>query len=401
MRGETARPFWTLVGIRVAFWLGATVTLLWQPITAPATQLPDLDLPVFRTYDARSELVFNTFSQWDAGWYLSIAQDGYRSEQASAFFPLYPLTVRALAVVTRSPVVAGVLISLVAAGVAAVLLARLARPLLGDEGARDTVLYLALYPLAFVFTAAYPEGLFLALSLGAFLAAMRGQALVAAVLGALAVATRPVGLALLPALAYLLWRRGEEKTAVAARLAPLALLPAALGAYSLYLHSRLGDALAFVHAQGTFWARHTAALGPVGGLWEALAEAYHGTAQVVLHLHRIDEVDRNWPDNIGTLNAVHFALLLAALALTWVAWTRLGPAFGLYSLVYLAIVLSSPADLFPLVSLPRFLLADFPLFLALASLTAGRPRAREIVLVSFAAVGAVAAVGFARHAWIA
>jgi hypothetical protein len=64
-------------------------------------------------------------------------------------------------------------------------------------------------------------------------------------------------------------------------------------------------------------------------------------------------------------------------------------------------VLSAPVEGFPLVSLPRFVLGDFPLFLALASLTAGRPRARDALLWGFAALGAVAAIGFSRGIWIA
>src|SRR5579872_891921 len=31
------------------------------------------------------------WQRWDGGWYTHIAQDGYFSEQATAFFPLYPL----------------------------------------------------------------------------------------------------------------------------------------------------------------------------------------------------------------------------------------------------------------------------------------------------------------------
>ena len=65
------------------------------------------------------------------------------------------------------------------------------------------------------------------------------------------------------------------------------------------------------------------------------------------------------------------------------------------------IALSAPAEGFPLVSLPRFLLGDFPLFLALAAVTLDRPRARDAVLVGFAAVGAAAAVAFSRGIWIA
>jgi hypothetical protein len=92
---------------------------------------------------------------------------------------------------------------------------------------------------------------------------------------------------------------------------------------------------------------------------------------------------------------------VTALWLTVVAWRRLGPAFGLYSAASIALFLSTPADLVPLVSEPRFLLADFPLFLALGGLTERRPRLRLTLLCAFSAVGAVAAVAFSRGAWIA
>jgi hypothetical protein len=54
----------------------------------------------------------------------------------------------------------------------------------------------------------------------------------------------------------------------------------------------------------------------------------------------------------------------------------------------------------PLVSEPRFLIGDFPLFITLAAVSAGRPRLRTFVVVSFAAVGLLAAVGFAHGVWI-
>ena len=93
-------------------------------------------------------------------------------------------------------------------------------------------------------------------------------------------------------------------------------------------------------------------------------------------------------------------MLLAALWLTWIAWRRLGPAFGLYSLATIALVLLSPPKYFPLASFPRYLLGDFPVFLALAGLVRDRPRAREAVLWTFAGVGAVAAVAFSRGVWV-
>ena len=314
--------------------------------------------------------------------------------QTAAFFPVYPAAAHGLAWITGSTLVAGVLISLASGAAAAWGLAEIARPLLGDRGARDAVLYLALFPPAFVLTALYSDGLFLALAVGAFLAALRGRAVTAGVLGGLAVGTRLLGLALLPPLVYLLWR-GRSPRALA-RLAPLALLPAAVGLYALYLDRTVGDPWAFTNAQAD-WDRDASLLGPLAGLWDGFLAAGRG-ARILLDF---PAGGPGHDEQVALWNVSHLAILAGALWLTWVAWRRLGPAYGLYSVATLAIVLSVPATGFPLVSLPRFLLADFPIFLALATLTLDHPRARELTLCSFAALAVVAAAAFARGVWIA
>jgi Mannosyltransferase (PIG-V) len=383
---RVARVF---LAIRVGFWVGAAVTLIWSPIRNPA------DRPPFRAWFALGDTLFNTFAQWDSQWFLHIARHGYDSKQATAFFPLYPLLVRGVAEVVRSDVVAAVLVSLAAGTVAVVVLHKLARPLLAERGATDTVLLVTLYPIAFVFTAAFSDALFLALALGAFLAATQRRPLLAGVLGGLACGTRLVGLALLPALAVLLWDRRRPLA-----LVPLILLPAAVGTYAVYLDHHVGDPWAFMHAQGVFWLRHVHGGGPFTGLWLALRDGYQGAAELARHLPRAPAAPKH-NDQWSSWNVIQLLLLVAAIWLTWIAYRRLGPAYALYSATTLLIVLTSPADVVPLVSLPRFLLADFPLFLALASLCETRPRLRSSVLVGFAAIGGAAAAGFAHHVWIA
>lgn len=381
------KPAATLVAIRVAFWLGAAATLVWAP--APERRL------IGDAYGPLTDFLLRTFSQWDARWFLQIAERGYTEvPQAAAFFPVYPLAARALATVTGSTLVAGVLISLAAGAAAAWALAELARPLLGPRGTRDAVLFLALYPVGFVVTALYSDALFLALAAGAFVAATRGRALAAGIFGGLATGTRLIGLALLPALALLLWRGRDPRSL--ARLAPLLLLPAAVGLYALYLDHALGDPWAFTSAQAD-WNREASLLGPLEGVKDAVLAAGRGTR----HLLEMPADGPGHDQRVGLWNLSHLLLLAAAAWLTWVAWRRLGPAYGAYSAATLVIALSAPAEGFPLVSLPRFLLADFPLFLALAALTADRPRARDAVVAAFAAVGAVAAAAFARGIWIA
>ncbi len=303
----------------------------------------------------------------------------------------------------QSTYVAGTIVSLVAGGVGVAIVHRIARDFLSGDGAWDTVLLIALYPLAFVFTAAYSDGLFLALTAGSFLAALRNRPLAAGVLGGLAVATRLIGVALLPALVLLLWPRPFSLRPALVRLAPLLCLPLALVLYAIYLHVHLHDAGAFLHAEDVFWHRHTPALGPLTGLWDAVKSGYQGAAEIARHLPRASGSPGGFPhrDQWAMWNIVQFLLLVAAIWLTVVAWRRLGAAFGLYSAGTIVIFLASPAAVIPLVSVPRFLLADFPIFIALASYTERRPRLRLTVLCSFAAVGALAAVAFSRNIWVA
>ena len=391
------RDLLTFLGIRVGIWVLAALTLLWAPIRTSDT------IPPFRAYNGLTDLLFGTFAQWDSVWFIHIADFGYDSREITAFFPLYPLVVAGLSVVTRSTVVAGVLVSL-AAGICAVLvLKRIAGDVLSRDGQRDTILLLALFPIGYVFTALYSDALFLALASGSFLAAMRRRALLAGVLGALAVDTRIMGLALVPALIVLLWPTHWSLRAVA-RLTPVLMLPLALGAYALYLQDRFGDATLFIDAQASEdWNREVSLLGPLSGIWHGASEAWHGALEIVLHLPRAQNYPTGFDqrDIWALWNVVHFAVLLAAVALTWIAWRRLGPAFGVYSLGVLAIALSAPAKFVPLVSFPRFVLCDFPLLLALAAVLENRPRARSVVLLVFAFTATAAAAAFSRKVWVA
>ena len=236
------RPAVTFIAIRVAFWLGAAATLIWAP--APERRL------IGDAYGPASDFLFQTLSQWDARWFLQISLHGYEEvPQAAAFFPVYPALVHALAWVTGSPLVAGVLISLAAGAVAAWVLAQLARPLLGERGAHDVVLYLALYPVGFVFTSLYSEGLFLALAAGSFLAATRGRPVLAGVLGGLRDRDAADGAgALAAALLILLWRGRDARSLVrlcaaaapAGRRRALRPLPGLGDRRSLGVHERAG-----------------------------------------------------------------------------------------------------------------------------------------------------------------
>jgi Mannosyltransferase (PIG-V) len=341
------------------------------------------------------------WARWDSVFFLRIAEHGYDTltRSATAFFPLYPATVGILGhVLFGHYVLAGILVSLAAGLAAFVLLYRLAEPRLGAEGARRTVLYLAVFPMALFLQAVYSESLYLLLCVGAFLLAERGRFLPAGIAAGLALLTRPVGVALLPALALLAWRSRDPRGA----LARLATAPALFAVYPLLLWRERGDPWEFVHAQG-IWTRHLSPVGPLGGIWDGLRAGWAGIRQLASgsHTHAYwPAADGTDPMRVAAINLECLAALVLFAVLTVVAWRRFGAPYGLFAAVSLAIPLSYPSERWPLLSLPRFGLVVFPLFMALAAI-GGRPRAHvAIVSVSSLFLG-VGVAQWALWQWVA
>ena len=107
------------------------------------------------------------------------------------------------------------------------------------------------------------------------------------------------------------------------------------------------------------------------------------------------------PGRTAVLNLVNLGCALLFLALSIVAWKRLGAAYGAYSLIGVLIPLSftSTTTVYPLLSMPRFGIVLFPLFLAAATLVP-RP-ARALVLGTSALFLGVMSVGWALWIFVA
>src|SRR5207248_4000927 len=122
-----------------------------------------------------------------------------------------------------------------------------------DDDAARAVFYAAFFPTSYFFSMPLPESLFLLLTVAAFLAAQRDRWWLAGVAGALAAATRPAGILLLPALALLAVERRVWR-----RAAWLLLIPLGTAAFMLHLYRITGNAFAFAGVQGS-WNRHPTA----------------------------------------------------------------------------------------------------------------------------------------------
>ncbi len=205
---------------------------------------------------------------WDGAWYRRIAEHGYLlvpgHQSDPAFFPFFPILMRALRSVGLPTVLAGALVANVAFFVAVVGFDRLGRRLLPEAVAARAAVYLAITPMAYVFSMEYPESLLLALMILAVLSALDGRWLSASVFAALAVLTRPEGLLLTIPLAAIAWRSRREIDPASRGQAVGAVLagPVALLAFLLYLKWAVGDAFAWNKAEA-FWGRSFRITGPI------------------------------------------------------------------------------------------------------------------------------------------
>jgi len=387
-------------------------------------------------------------ARWDAAWYLVIARYGYRPDlgitSRTAFFPLYPLGLRTITWFGVPPVLAGVLLSAAAFALAlygihrltTLELTRSARPTLaGDrvaDAARLAVLLVAFAPMAFFFSAVYSESLYLALSVGLFWSARNGRWMWVGVLGALAGATRSTGLVLvLPALMIYLYGPREDRPpdrpvdrarprrrrlparalqGVPAWVSPryrlrrdalwFALLPAGALLYGAGLALAGGNPLAPLHAQEA-WNRYFA--GPYVGVWDGMKAAFEGARQLLSgqRHHIYFPTGHDSPFVEAGHNLILLAFLAAAVPAVVGVVRRLPLAYGVYVVAALALPLSDPASSQPLMSLPRFLVVLFPLFIWLAAWLAERPRLQRPALALSAVMMAFFLAQFATWHWVA
>ena len=208
----SARPLWHAAALFLA-----VAAALFVVMGAVAPHLPDPSGPdLAPAFTGPSWL--SGWAQWDSGWYFRIASEGYSyvagQQSTVAFFPAYPLIVRAAAVVVGDTYVAGILVTVLAGTAVAVLLFAWLRSRLSPAAAWAGLLAFLLYPYAFyLYGVVYADALFVAAILGAFVLLEADRPVLAGLAGAVATAARPLGVVLIVGLAVrALERRGALGT---------------------------------------------------------------------------------------------------------------------------------------------------------------------------------------------
>ena len=324
----------------------------------------------------------NIWSRWDAGWYQSIAEKGYEfvpnRRSSTAFFPLYPLLMRAVHVLSHSNtdaswLICGIIVSNAALLAALFYLFRLVRLDLDHDDAARAALYLLVFPTTLFFSAVYSESLFLALTLACFYYARTNRWWLAGGIGAAATLTRSPGILLLAPLAveYLMQRRFNLR-AMRPNLAALALLPAALAGQMWYWQWRFGNMMATQEAQMAW-----------GGGWGAFTWPWKPFVRFIQQPFILNDV-------------INFSFAGVLLALTVLAAVKLRASYGVYAAsCYLFVTSWGTFE-----SVPRYVLIIFPAFIVLARL--GRMPAFDRAYLAIAAgLAALFMMRFALWRWVA
>lgn len=323
------------------------------------------------------EVILKGMTRWDGGWFLRIAQEGYNLKSA-AFFPLYPFLIKTLQGIGLSSEAAALLISNASFLLMLIVFYHLVTLEYPESVAVRSLWYLAMFPTAFYFSVMYTESLYLFLVMLTLYLGRTKRWFLASLCGMLASLSRNLGVFLLLPLLYEYWSQEYPTFSNSTLLGKiklfwLALVPAGLGIYMLYLWQIFGNPLAFMAAQ-KFWRR-------------GFDFPWHS-----LYLAAINPSAGN---NLWNLLFTLFALIFLVLAVK-----QLRPTYTLYMSFGLLVPLFSPSALSPLLSLPRFVLVLFPIYLLMA-LNIKREQVHWAILCSSTALMIFLHMFFANSRWVA
>ncbi len=351
----------------------AIATLLFVVSAIGSTRLPDPGNQVIPPFHGWRW--FQGWAQWDSGWYFAIADGGYgyiRDQQSTiAFFPTYPLLMRAVAVVVGNAYVAGILVTVASGAAATRLFFGWLQERVGRTNAWAALGLMLLYPYAFfLYGAVYPTALFVMTVIGAFVLLEHGHPCVAGLVGALATAARPTGVVLIVALAVRAYERRQQSPDDGPAWWDAGVLLSALGlaAFCFYQWRRFDDPFAFITVQSA-WDQQS---GLDTWLKLRFFEDLRGLP------------DRNVLASITYL--AHPVLTVGALALVPRVFRRFGYGYGVYALLIVLVPALSTKNFF---GMGRYLLAAFPVFAVAGELLAERPRL-AVAVYSLSGLGLVA-----------
>jgi len=327
--------------------------------------------------------LLDIWNKWDSPSYLDIAENGYRGFGDEmwvriAFFPLYPFFIRLFALVLNNYKLSALVVSNLAYAVTCFFLYKLVFKRYGKDTAVRSVFYMSIFPSAYFFHAGYTESLFLALTIGSFYYARDSRWLVAGIFGMLATATRITGIFLLPALLVeYLSQKDFRMKRLRVEVFYLSLIPLGLITYLAINYIHFENAFAFLEAQKDYWNK---TLAPP---WRGLTGAWNYIWW--------KEADPEYKLMIGWAELLFG--IFGLLCTIW-AFIRLRVSYGVYMLLTWIAATSTSF----LLSMPRYTLSLFPIFIMLA-IYAKRSEIHYLITIISLFLYCLFLIKFAQGTW--
>lgn len=298
------------------------------------------------------------WANFDGAHYLSIATKGY-GQFEYAFFPGYPLLINLLSRLWPDPLGVAFLLSNLLTVVFLFLLYKFWRLDFPEQTVSKGIILLLFFPSAFFWGAVYGESLFLTLAAGCLLAGRRDKYWLAFPLGALACLTRLVGVFLIPAL-LLIWLKSKRR-----RSDLILIILTALGFFAVLAFNGVstGDPLYFFHVQPSFGAERS------GGSLVFLPQVFFRYLKIFLTVN---------PFSLAFYTAAQeLTLVILSLVVLVLGWKKI----KIPELFFSAGVLLLPTFTGTLSSMPRYILAAFPLFIVGAQILKEKWWFRTVVII--------------------
>jgi Gpi18-like mannosyltransferase len=321
---------------------------------------PDL---VFRPYMGvvpESNSWLEVWQRWDVLHYQAIAERGYSAFSTSLFTtPLFPLLMRwASALFSGNTLLGGLLVSNVACLLSFWVFYLLAQKELGDEpAARRALTYLAIFPTAFFLFASYTESLYF---LGAVLCLYmlrHNKWLAAGLWGAFAAFSRLTGMLLVFPVLWAAWRAWRQEHRLFPFVAPgLTMLGGAF--YPLYVWLWLG-------------------LSPLTP-FTIQSVRFHGGITIP-GWPVIKAAEQIWFGVYPIVNSLDLFFTVLFIFGTILVIKHLPTLYSVYCGSFMLLYITRIADVYPLLSNARYVLALFPVFMVLP-LVDNKPLTKRMII---------------------
>lgn len=336
--------------------------------------------------------LFWGFSNFDGEHYIAIARNGYAPLQ-HFFFPVYPLAVRFMSHLLGNTLflftLSGILVSFLSTLFFILGLTKLLRIDYSQKIAERTLLLLITFPASFYFFMVYTESIFLLLSVWCFYFARKQQFLLAALLAAIASATKVIGFSLSVALLFELiiqnWPNVFSFSALRKNMLSLTSIlfsSSGLIIYMSYLYKSTGDPLVFLHKVSIFGDQRSSLLIPLPQVF------YRYIFKILPYLGTY------WPTTFTTI--VEFLVGTSFLVIILLSFRSLRKSYWIYlTLGYLIPTLAGSFS-----SIPRYVIVLFPAFLYLAIILEKQKKLYHYaVFATFAAIQFFCMILFFRGYW--